>query len=119
MAYQYVNDISGKPLYVLVPIADFEQLTQKNKWQDIPTASDEFDDVLIPHEVVDIMFDKNISQIAAWRVYRGFSQEEAARRAGISQSALSQIEKIGSRPHEKTREKFAAIYQCLPEQLAG
>lgn len=121
MNIQYINDDKGRPLYALVPIAEFERLTADDEsyWEDIPVESDEFDNVAIPHEVVAIMFDKNISIAAAWRIHRGMSQSEAAERLGISQSALSQIEKKGNRVQEKTRAQLADIYQCRPEQLAG
>ena len=53
MQYQYVNDPQGNPLYVLVPIADFERLTAHDEqWENIITESDEFDNVSIPNEVV-------------------------------------------------------------------
>lgn len=120
--YQYVNDMHGNPLYVLVPIDDFKLLTadeDDNEWEDIPTESDEFDQVCIPHEVVCIAIEKDVSQIAAWRIYRGLTQAQAAQKAGISQAALSQIERKGSRPQAQTREQFAKIYDCQPEQLAG
>lgn len=119
MQYQYINDPQGNPLYVLIPIADFERLTENEEWEDIQTASDEFDNVSIPNEVVKIMIDKNVSQIAAWRIYRGLTQAQAAEKAGISQAAVAQIERKNSRPQVQTREQFAKIYHCLPEQLAG
>lgn len=119
MQYQYVNDQQGNPLYVLVPIADFERLTHSEEWENIQTVSDEFDNVSIPNEVVNIMFDKNVSQIAAWRIYRGLTQAQAAEKAGITQAAVAQIERKNSRPQAHTREQFAQIYNCLPEQLAG
>lgn len=121
MQYQYVNDAQGKPLYVLVPVADFEKLVADDErfWEDIPAESDEFDNVSIPHEVVAIEMEKDVSQMAAWRIYRGLTQAEAAEKAGISQAALSQIERKGSRPQAKTRELFAGIYDCHPDQLAG
>lgn len=117
--YQYVNDPQGKPLYVLVPIADFERLTENEEWEDIPTESDEFDNVTIPHEIVNIMLYKDVSQIAAWRIYRGLTQAKAAEKANMTQAALSQIERKNSCPQARTREQLAKIYDCLPEQLAG
>lgn len=87
------------------------------EWEDIPSEATEFDDVTIPHDVVKIMSEREVSAIAAWRIYRGLTQAQAAEKAGISQAALSQIEKAGTRPQAKTREQFAAIYDCRPEQL--
>ena len=59
----------------------------------------------------------NVGNMAAWRTYRQMTQSEAAAQAGITQAALSQIEKSRN-PQRKTRELFAKIYQCQPEQLA-
>lgn len=87
-------------------------------WESIPVDEDEFDDVTIPHEVVALMYGKDISIAAVWRIYSGLSQTEAAEKAGITQSALSQMEKKGSRLQEKTRELLAAVYGCDPAQLA-
>ena len=120
MNIQYINDNQGRPLYALVPIAEFERLTADDEayWEDIPVEQEYDSSVTIPGAVVDIMFDKNISIAAAWRLYRGMSQADAAERLGITQSALSQIEKKGNRVQEKTRAQLADIYQCSAAQLA-
>ncbi len=120
MELQYIKDAAGNPLYVLLPVAEFERLTADDEqyWQSVPVKSNEFDNATLPHEVVGIILEQNVSNIAAWRIYRGMSQSEAAEKAGISQSALSQIERKGKRPQSKTREQFAAIYGCHPDQLA-
>ena len=104
-----------------MPIDEYRRLIDDNsdeKWEDIPSKATEFDDVTIPHDIVKIMSEKEVSAIAAWRIYRGLTQAQAAEKAGISQAALSQIEKVGTRPQAKTREQFADIYDCLPNQLA-
>lgn len=120
MNIQYINDEHGKALYALVPIAEFERLTADDEayWEDIPVDGDELEGVTVPHEVVALMYDKDISIAAAWRIYRGLSQTEAAEKAGVTQSALSQMEKKGSRLQEKTRELLADVYGCDPAQLA-
>lgn len=119
MGVQYITDSKGKPIYAVVPIEEFERLTADDDayWEDIPVEKDEFSDATIPGDVVNIMFDKDVSLLAAWRVYRGLSQKEAAEKAGISQSALSQMEKQGTRLQEKTRKLLANVYQCKPEHL--
>lgn len=121
MNIQYINDDKGRPLYALVPVAEFERLTAEDEryWEEIPVESDAYDNIGIPHEIISIMVSRDISIAAAWRIHRGMSQAEAAAALGITQSALSQIEKKGNRAQEKTREQLAAIYQCQPEQLAG
>ena len=47
---------------------------------------------------------------------RGF--ERAAQKLCITQSAVSQLEALDSRPQKRTREKLAAIYGCRQEQIS-
>ena len=54
---------------------------------------DEYNEISIPHGVISIMADKDISILAAWRIYRGMSRSDAAEKTGITRSALLQIEK--------------------------
>nr|DAO97905.1 MAG TPA: helix-turn-helix domain protein [Caudoviricetes sp.] len=122
MSLQYINDRQGRPQYVVLPVADYRRLIadadDETVWEPIPYESDQYDDETVPSEVVDIMLDKDVSIVAAWRIYRGMNQNEAAKQLGISQSALSQIEKKGNRPQEKTLEQLAALYDCEIAQLA-
>ena len=71
---------------------------------------------MLPGEVCDVMH-KNVSLQAAWRILRGMSQQEVAEKLGISQSAVSQLEALDSRPQKRTRE-LAAIYGCTQEQIS-
>ena len=122
MDLQYINDRQGRPQYVVLPIADYHRLIveagDEIEWESIPYESDQYDDATVPGSVVDIMIDKDVSIAAAWRIYRGMNQNEAAKQLGISQSDLSQIEKKGNRPQEKTLEQLAALYDCEIAQLA-
>ena len=120
MNLQYINDQPGNPLYVVLPSEEYRRLSPDDaqQWEDVPYEADEFDNACLPNEVVDIMVDKDVSVIAAWRIYRGLTQAQAADKAGITQAALSQIEKKGTKPQAKTREQFAVIYQCQADQLA-
>lgn len=123
---QYINNLKGKAEYVILPIADYEELLIKaipyddedeSQWEEIPYEAGENDHVTIPNEVVGAMIDHNVSLLAAWRIYRNLSQQEVAQRTGLTQSAISQAERKESKPQKKTREKLAEIYQCKPEQL--
>lgn len=128
--YQTIQDTNGKDLFVLVPVAEFEVLTGRDKYgfplddesdeqlTEIDVESDEFDNVTFPSEVAFIMIEKNVNALGAWRIYRNLSQQEVAEKTGLSQSAISQAERKGSRPQKRTREKLAKIYNCTPEQLA-
>ncbi len=65
------------------------------------------------------MHKENVSLQAAWRILRGLSQQEVAAKLGISQSAVSQLEALDSRPQKRTREKLAAIYGCTVSKSAS
>jgi DNA-binding XRE family transcriptional regulator len=86
--------------------------------EDIEVEHDCYDDVGLPGEVCDVMHNENVSLQAAWRILRGLSQQEVAEKLGISQSAVSQLEALDSRPQKRTREKLAAIYGCKQEQIS-
>ncbi|QOL13281.1 helix-turn-helix domain-containing protein [Dickeya dianthicola] len=116
---QYINDMNGKPQFVVLPIDVYESLLSNDEsgFETIPYAADEHDDETVPNDVVNIMFRDDISLLAAWRVYRGLSQYDVAERLGTTQSAVSQWEAKDSRPQKKTRQKLAELYGCRPEQM--
>jgi transcriptional regulator with XRE-family HTH domain len=66
----------------------------------------------VPGEVLDLMLDKGLSPVAAWRRYRGISQAELARRAGLSQVWVSRIEAGGGHGTPTTRQKLAAALEA-------
>ncbi|MGF7433122.1 helix-turn-helix domain-containing protein [Mannheimia massilioguelmaensis] len=120
MNLQYINDIKGNPQFVVLPIEEFNRLValdDASEYKDVPYLSDATDNETIPNEVINIMFEQDISLLASWRVYRGLSQYEVADKTGLTQSSISQAEKKGSKPQQKTCERLAKVYQCKPEQL--
>ena len=46
----------------------------------------------LPGPVLDLMLDGGVSAIAAWRKYRGLTQGELARAAGVTQASVSHVE---------------------------
>ena len=96
----------GQPAFAVLPYAEYLALTGQ---QDA--------DVYIPHEVVKLQIKNGLSLIAAWRKYKKMTQGELAKAAGISQPALSQIEKQDSKPQLATLEKIAAVMGIDTEQL--
>lgn len=127
MAIQFIKDDKGNPLYVVIPYAEYFRMRlqmsgvdeeNEEDWEDVPYESDEYDHVGIPDSVASIMDKEAVSLQAAWRIFRGLSQQEVATKLGISQSAVSQLESPDSRPQKRTREKLAAIYGCQQEQIA-
>ncbi|MBQ4767228.1 helix-turn-helix domain-containing protein [Pectobacterium versatile] len=116
---QFINDVNGKPQFVVLPISEYEKLLSDSDsgYEDIPYVADEYDDETVPNDVVEIMFRDDVSLLAAWRIYRGLSQYDVAEKLGTTQSAVSQWEAKDSRPQKKTREKLSGIYHCRPEQM--
>ena len=118
--HRYINNSQGQPEFVILPIAEYEDLIMKaspfddenaEEWENIPVEASEDGNELIPNDVVNIMFEQDVSLLAAWRIYRSLSQAEVAKHTGLTQSAISQAERKESKPQKKTREKLAKIYQ--------
>lgn len=70
----------------------------------------------IPSEVVSLIFDNGFTPARAWREFLQLSQEECARKLGISQAAYSQLE-TSNNPRKTTRNKLATALGINPEQL--
>lgn len=97
----------GRPAFVVVPYAQWQAIT-----------GTPIEDALIPHEVVGFMAVENLSAIAAWRKYRGLSQQELGdKMGGLSQSSIAQLEATGSKPQKRTLEKAASALGIDIEQL--
>ncbi|MBS9436301.1 XRE family transcriptional regulator [Photorhabdus noenieputensis] len=117
---QFITDEHGKKQAVILPMDEYERLLaaadHDENYQIIPYTTGPNDDETIPHEVVSIMVDDEVSLQAAWRIYRGLSQTEVAEKLGIKQAAVSQFEK-SDRPRKATIEKLADLYDCRISQL--
>ena len=98
---------NGKPEYAVVPYTEYLRLIEKS---DNNTA-------LIPHEVVELVIEKDFNLLKAWRKYLGFTQKTVAQRAGISQSALSQMERTTVNNRTTTLEKLAKAMGIETAQL--
>lgn len=66
----------------------------------------------VPGEVVDLIIDKRLHPIAAWRKYRGLSQAALAKLAGLSQVWVSRIEAGGGYGSRATRRRLAAALEA-------
>ncbi|WP_319521325.1 helix-turn-helix domain-containing protein [uncultured Desulfosarcina sp.] len=97
----------GKPEYAVVPYVDYLRLIEKI----------EGSDALIPHEVVELVIEKEFNLLKAWRKHLGLTQKEVARRAGITQSALSQMERTADNNRTATLEKLAKALGIETGQL--
>lgn len=71
----------------------------------------------IPHEVVGLVVKKGMNLVKAWHTYLGITQAEVAKKAGITQAALSQMEKTDNELRTATLEKLADAMGLSVEQL--
>jgi DNA-binding XRE family transcriptional regulator len=99
---------NGVPEYAILDYSEYLKLSGKK-------LTDE--EICIPSDVVDLMFDKDISLIAAWREHLKITQKELADRLDVNQSTISQIEKKDSKPQRRTLEKIAKAFDVRVEQL--
>ncbi len=95
----------GKPVFAVIPYGDFLELTGKSGTE-----------LTIPHEVVGLVIENGWNLVKAWRKYLGLSQKELAKRAGISQPALSQMER-SENLRNCTLEKMAVAMGLSVDQL--
>ncbi|MCK3654999.1 transcriptional regulator [Pasteurellaceae bacterium Macca] len=126
---QTINDKQGKALFVVLPMEEYERLqhyktiatlddeSSEEEWEDISYTASDNDSETIPQEVLFLMIEEDISLLSAWRKYRNLSQIDVATQTGLSQSAISQAERKGSKPQKRTIERLAKIYNARPEQL--
>jgi len=103
--YQTILDSNGKPAFVVVPYAEFVKLPGVVR------------PGMIPNEVVGKRIMNEVSMLAAWREYLMLTQEEMAKRMGITQAGYAQIE-AAKRPRKATLEKAAAAMGITLDQLA-
>jgi DNA-binding XRE family transcriptional regulator len=100
---QYIEK-NGKREFVILKYDEFREMMKD---------SDEF---TVPHEVVSIMVDEDISPLKAWRKYLGVTQRALAKKMKITAPALCQMEKSETIA-EKTRMAAAKALNIKPEQL--
>ena len=93
---------SGKPEFVILPYEQYLKLVS--------------DEPVFPNEVIGLEIKFN-NIIKAWRTYLKITQAQLAKRADISQAALSQMEKPEAKPHGATLKKIAKAMKISPELL--
>jgi predicted DNA-binding protein (UPF0251 family) len=97
---QIINGPDGKPAFVVIPYEQYKARSEAD---------------LIPHEVVSRIVD-GATPIRAWREHLNLTQEEVAKRMGISQPAFAQQEAV-NKPRRATREKIALAFGIKADQL--
>ncbi len=102
---------NGKPAFAVIPYDQYKLICNEIESKEVVYASDE-----IPHEVVSYVFEKHYSIVKAWRTYLRMNQKEAAEKIGITQGALSQIEKSENN-QRGTLQRIADAWGIHVEQL--
>lgn len=92
-----------EPVAAAIPFKDYLKLVDE--------------DLTYPHEVAMKIALEEKSPIQAWREYLKVSQKELARRMHMTQSAVSQMEKPGAKPHKTTLEKAGKALKINPALL--
>ena len=95
----------GHPMFAVIPYEDYLNLLPKDER------------ATVPHEVVGLVVKEGMNLVRAWRKYLGLTQAEISRRAGISQAALSQMERADNKLRNATLEKLARAMGLSIDQL--
>jgi hypothetical protein len=117
MDVQLITAPDGSQM-VVMPKADYEYLLAAAEDRlDIADATAAMDEAnilgMVPSEVVDAMLE-GATPVAAWRRYRGLSQAELARRAGMTQPGMRHFEtRRNGRAHLGRRESREALAGAL------
>jgi DNA-binding XRE family transcriptional regulator len=94
----------GKPVFVIIPYEEYLKLLPPEEGT-------------IPHKVVGLVVKKGMNLVKAWRTYLGMTQAEVAKKACMSQAALSQMEKNENKLRNATLVKLAEAMGLSVEQL--
>lgn len=87
---QIIKSISGKPEFVLIPVAVYNALREQieDEMAGLEEAADKGGDY-VPFEVSDYVD----NPVALARIKAGLTQKELAKRLGVSQAYVSKIER--------------------------
>ena len=96
---------NGVPVFAVIPYDEYLRVFNDP------------DGETIPHEVVGLIIKKGYNLIKAWRIHLGMTQKQVAKKAGITQAALSQMERTEQTNRTATLDKLAFAMGLSIEQL--
>jgi DNA-binding XRE family transcriptional regulator len=105
--FQTILGEDGAPAFVVMPYAEFVR-SFKQAGQ---PASD-----LVPHAVVELVVEHEMTPAKAWRTHLRLTQDEVAQRMGVTQSAYAQLE-ASTRLRKASRAKIAKALGLVEMQL--
>lgn len=97
---------NGIPVFAVIPYEDYLSMIPQNVENDS-----------VPQEVAEKAILEEMPLIKSWRLYLGLKQKEVAEKAGITQSALSQMERAENTNRSTTLEKLASAMGLSVEQV--
>lgn len=97
---------NGVPAFAVIPYEDFLKMSPR-----------EDDADSLPREVAEKAILEDMPLIKAWRLYLGLTQKEVAEKAGITQGALSQMERAENTNRSATLEKLALAMGLSVDQV--
>jgi len=97
---------NGIPAFAVIPYEDYLAMLPKE------TEGDS-----VPQKVAEMAILEDMPLIKAWRLHMGLTQKDVAKKAGITQAALSQMERAGNTNRTATLEKLAAALGLSVEQI--
>lgn len=101
---------NGKPAFAVIPYDEYVEIMER-----MGGRPDE--EVTLPHEVVRLSTLGGLSLVRAWREHLGLTQDEVARRMGISQPAYAKMESKTTLPRVTTCKRIADAMGIEWEQL--
>lgn len=96
----------GQPAFVVIAYEDY-----------MNSLKSRHNEATVPHAVVSLMVDENMSIFKAWRTYKKLTQAQVAAAMGVAQSAVARIESGKHEPSLSTLKAYASAIGVLPEQL--
>jgi DNA-binding XRE family transcriptional regulator len=97
---------NGIPVFAVIPYDDYMAMLPEEAEQDS-----------VPQKVAERAILNDMPLIKSWRLHLGLTQKEVAQKAGISQAALSQMERAENPNRTATLEKLAVALGLSVEQV--
>jgi len=120
MTIQFIKN-KGVPEYVVVPVADYEELLKKAELLDDVVAFDqavENEEESLPAEMVARLVNGE-NKVKVWREYRGMRQSELAHQANLAQAMISQIESGRRTGSARLLSRLATVLSVDLDDLVG
>ena len=97
---------NGVPAFAVIPYEEYLAMLPKEDGADT-----------VPQAVAEKAILEDIPLIKAWRLHLGMTQKDVAAKAGITQAALSQMERTEQSKRTATLEKLAQALDLSVEQI--